>query len=170
MKSIESKKTTAKSTIQVLHADKLSQIFENETTKHILFPSDCVVLSSIPYKPIISNVPFIFRGTTLVLGSNIECPGKSIMSCGRLNRGRPLNSYSIDLYGNLKCTDLQDHLIMHINNCKMNTVGVMEVKMFTDERVDLTRICLLLRELNMRKYHENVLFIAERYLQASRNE
>lgn len=124
----------------------LSEYFASNPIKKYLFPQGRILVNSIPYRPMSTNIPLILdkSGYTeiysdVVLG-NKECTG--LLSVGTVYPvKRPKFAYNIEIYGD--CTSiksLETHIARHLTRITEKACGKVSIHVVIDENVSRTTV------------------------------
>ena len=122
----------------------LETLITSEETKQYLFPSERVVVDTVPYQPIKTNVPILRgpNGSTIVFSDVRNASGAytGLLSFGTLYRVKqPSFQYTVELYGKDE-TSLGNHIMSHLKNLIEQVDGETYMVFYLEKHIQIENV------------------------------
>ena len=136
---------------------QLAGYMRSETTTRYLFPRDRIVVNSVPYKVMESNIPAIReqKDFTVIYSDvkfNFLKDPRGILSIGSLFPiPNAAHAYNIELYGSASQDSIRRHIVKHLLRLREKTSELTSVFVFVDEDFPFDILDNIMLDLGLQK-------------------
>ena len=141
--------------LEVVTDTILATYFASERISCYLFPHERILVNSIPYRLLSSNIPLIMKNSSITeIYSDVEvgdngCTG--LLSVGTVYPVKqPVFAYNIEMYGD-DINSLEPHIFRHLKRMTQRTYGKISIHVVVDENMSHTTVDKVMMQCGVTK-------------------